>query len=72
MLSLHLGAMIIPSQISSKFIPPNPESNMKMVNIKKEFHVQHAFFSAVFMWQCSCGPELFVTSIAVSESVAPL
>ena len=47
MLSLHLGGMVIQSLIPTKFTPAQPESNMKSVYIKKEFHVYHAVFRQV-------------------------
>ena len=53
MLSLRLGSMVIHSQIPMKFIPTLPESNMKMINVKKkiikkrEFHVYYAVFRHV-------------------------
>ena len=47
MLSLCLGGMIIPSQIPTKFTPTRPESNMKIINMKRKFHVHHADFRQV-------------------------
>ena len=47
MLSLRLGGMITPRQISTKFIPTQPESVTESVNIKKEIHVYHAVFRQV-------------------------
>ena len=45
MLSLHLGGMIIQSQIPMNFIPTQPELNMKLVYIKKkEFRMHLAVF----------------------------
>ena len=44
MLSLRLGGIVVQSQIPTKFVPAQPESNMKRVNIKNEFHVHHAIF----------------------------
>ena len=45
--SLHLGGLVIQSQITTQFIPTQPKSNMKSVNIKEEIHVNYAVFRQV-------------------------
>ena len=47
MLSLHLDGIVIQSQIPTKFIPTQPESTMKTVNIKLQFHLRQAVFRQV-------------------------
>ena len=49
MLSLCLGGMSIQSQISMKFIPTQPELNMKLVYIKKGVSHAPCSFQAVVL-----------------------
>ena len=50
MLSLLLGGMIVHCRSPKKLIPTRPESNVKIVNIKKEFHMHHAVSGRCYAW----------------------
>ena len=65
MLSLHLGGMIIQSQIPMNFIPTQPELNMKLVYIKKRS------FACTLQFSGSC-PAYSAKIVLKSQTVLDL